>query len=397
MAHADFRWYFAGNVCSNMGTWLQNTAQLLLAYRLTESVFAVGLVTCAQFASPLLVGPWAGALADRMDHRRLLLVTQSVSAAVAAGLAVLQGLGLLTQPLLVAGAFLIGLAFTFTLPAQTAFVPGLVPERDVSAAMALNGVSFNVGRTLAPILGIGVVVAIGFEWAFALNAISFLAMMAALLVIRSRTARTAAESPRIMEGFRAVRDDRRIQLLLLMVAVSTVATDPVIVLGPALAHDVFGVPDLWAGYFIAALGAGHIVGALLPTGEAYLRRAATCVGLLGLAICGLAVAPYVWVAVLAALGAGIAALFAGAYTQTLLLQRAGPRRACRVMAVWVIAFAGSRPIASLADGWIAGAAGPRTAALVLALPALAVGALALPQLVRVGRPLLAGAGTARQT
>ncbi|OLB64074.1 MAG: hypothetical protein AUI10_12595 [Actinobacteria bacterium 13_2_20CM_2_72_6] len=181
LVHRDLRRYLAGNVCSNIGTWLQNTAQILLAYQLTRSAAGVGLVTGAQFVSPLVLGPWAGVLADRLDRRRLLVVTHVVSAAIAAVMATLQLSGRLTLPLLVAGALAIGTAFTFTLPTLTAFVPTLVPEKDTQAAIKLNTVSFNVGRALAPILGVGVITLVGFAWAFALNAVSFLVLAGVLL------------------------------------------------------------------------------------------------------------------------------------------------------------------------------------------------------------------------
>jgi MFS family permease len=116
--NSGFRWYFIGSVTSDFGTWLQNTAQVLLAYQLAHSVLTVGLVTFAQFTSPLLLGPWAGVLADKFGGRRTLLGTQLVSAVVAATLAGLDFSGLLNIKVLVAGAILSGQAFTFALPAR---------------------------------------------------------------------------------------------------------------------------------------------------------------------------------------------------------------------------------------------------------------------------------------
>ncbi|HEX6471472.1 MAG TPA: MFS transporter [Streptosporangiaceae bacterium] len=389
LSHRDFRIYFAGNVCSNLGTWLQNTAQILLAYRLTGSVLAVGLVSCAQFSSPLVLGPWAGVLADRFDRRRLLITTQVISLVVAAGMAWLEFAGLLDQPLLVAGALAIGTAFTFTLPAVSSIIPTLVPATDVKPAMALNAVSFNVGRASAPVIGVGVITFIGFGWAFALNALSFAILTAALAAIRPRPTRRSRQRPRLLDGFRVAARNRRIRLLLVMVATVTIATDPILVLGPAMVRRL-GEPDLWTGYFIAALGTGIILGSLLPDRAPSLRRAAKYVGALGAAVIVFALAPSAWLGLLAALGAGVAALLAGATTQTLLLAEAGPQHAGRVMAVWAIAFAGSRPLASLLDGWLAGIRGVTVAGTVLALPALAMWALIVPSVSKLGRSYLAG-------
>jgi predicted MFS family arabinose efflux permease len=374
LRHSDFRWYFGGTVCSNFGTWLQNTAQMLLAYRLTGSVMAVGLVTCAQFSSVLVLGPWAGMLADRAKDRRLLLIwTQFGSAVVAGGLAAAHMLGWMDQRLLIAGALLIGLSYTFSLPMFNAIVPSLVPEEDTKAAMAMNTVSYNIGRAVAPVIGVGVVMAIGFGWAFLLNAFSFVVLATVLIIIRPGTAQRPAGPSRLWDGFRLARDDRGILLLLVMVCAATVATDPPTVLGPALAQKVFGEADTWAGCFVAALGTGNVLGAFLPTRTISLRRAGWYVGSLGAAMLWFALSPWLWMSIVAGVFGGIAALLTGAATQTLLLERAGPRRVGQVMAVWAIAFAGSRPIASVLDGALAGATSIRLAGAAFAMPALLLG------------------------
>src|SRR5579863_3698041 len=124
--NSGFRLYFFGSVTSDFGTWMQNSAQVLLAYQLAHSVLAVGLVTFAQFTSPLLLGPWAGVAADKFGGRRTLLMTQLISATVAASLAGLDFAGLLSISVLVVGAIISGLAFTFALPARNITVQRLV-------------------------------------------------------------------------------------------------------------------------------------------------------------------------------------------------------------------------------------------------------------------------------
>jgi predicted MFS family arabinose efflux permease len=376
--HSDFRWYFAATVCSNLGTWLQNTAQMLLAYRLTGSVMAVGLVTCAQFSSVLFLGPVAGMLADRArDRRRLLVITQYGAALVAGGLAILYAFDRLDQRMLIVGALLIGLSYTFSLPMFNAIVPTLVPEEDTKAAMAMNTVSYNIGRAVAPVIGVGMVLTIGFTCAFALNAVSFVILACVLQIVRPSTAERPAQPSRLADGFRLLRGDRGIQLLLVTVAAATVATDPPNVLGPALAAKEFGHADTWAGCFVAALGAGNVLGAFVPTRSISLRWAGLYVGLLGLAMLAFILAPWLWMSLVAGVCGGVAALLTGATTQTLLLQRAGPARSGQVMAVWAIAFAGSRPIASVLDAALAGATSVRIAGAVFAMPALCLGAVAL--------------------
>jgi MFS family permease len=173
-----------------------------------------------------------------------------------------------------------------------------------------------------------------------------------------------------MEGFRIARSDRMIMILLLMVAAVTVADDPILVLGPALAGRMH-VSPIWSGWFIAALGAGSVFGSLrrskhLPS----MRLAATALALLGGCMVAFVMAPWIWVGVIAAFGAGISCLVANAATRTLLSKAAGPERFAAVMAVWAIAWAGSKPFASLADGLLAGWVGLRWTGVILAVPAL---------------------------
>src|SRR5262249_3004822 len=187
--------FFFGSLASNLGTWMQNTAQVLLIYRLTHSVFAVGIITCAQFSGFLLLGPWAAVVARRVGGRRTLIVAQLASAGIAGYLAILQMMGSLGELTLIIGATGLGLIFTFALPIQTELVPRLVPESRAStaAAMAMNSVSYNLGRAVAPVICVLVVITDGFAWAFAANAISFLIYLVLLVAIRPRP---ASPSPR---------------------------------------------------------------------------------------------------------------------------------------------------------------------------------------------------------
>ena len=368
-----FRSYFAGSLVSNLGTWLQNTAQVLLAYQLTHSVFAVGVVTCAQFAGSLLLGPWAAVLADRIGGKRMLIGTQLLSATIAGGLAGLQAAGFLGEKLLIIGALGLGLAFSFALPVQTALVPRLAPRADTKAALAMNSVSYNAGRALAPALCVAVITASGFALAFALNAISFVVFAAILAKTRPRADGKPAQPARARDGVRIAVQHPRIMLLLAMVSAVTIADDPVLVLGPALARHVLGVSNDWAGYFLAALGWGTVLGSLMPARRPASRNASrtSAWSLLALviSITVFAAGFSTWASLVAALAAGAAALLTGATIQTLLVQQQ-PESAASVMALWAIAWAGTKPIASLADGWLASTTGTRLAGFLLTVPAL---------------------------
>jgi MFS family permease len=377
LKHSQFRIYFAGSLASNLGTWLQNTAQMLLVYQLTHSAFAVGLITCAQFSGFLVVGPWAGTLADRFNSKYVLIFTQFLSASVAGVLAYLQFKGLLTEKPLVIAALVMGLAFTFALPVQTAMVSRLVPKGDTKAAMAMNSVSYNAGRTLAPVLCIAVLASVGAMWAFALNAISFVIFAAIIIAVHPNSAPPRKSHAHDWLGLRIAVSRPRILLLLTMVATVTVADDPVLVLGPALTHQVLAASRLWPAYFLSALGVGTVLGAMVPTKPSTARRAAWPLLALAVSVVLFTSGIATWFSLLAAVSAGMAALLTGAATQALLLKTAGPRQATQVMALWAVAWAGSKPLASLADGWLASHFGVANAGMILAFPAFAVALLEL--------------------
>jgi MFS family permease len=385
LSRPRFSIYFAGSLVSNVGTWLQNTAQMLLAYQLTHSALAVGLVSMAQFSGFVVVGPWAGALPRRFGSKQTLVGTQIVSAAVAGGMAVMRFEKALTEPWLIAGALCIGLAFTFALPVQTAMVSRLVPDDDTKAAMAMNSVSYNAGRTLAPALAVALLVSLGGSWAFALNALSFLTFAVIALVIYPADSWQPARRKRDWAGLRIALSKPRILLLLAMVAAVTLAEDPVLVLGPTVAHHVLKVSGAWAAYFLSALGLGTIVGSLVPTmpvrmlhRRAQSHAAAVTLLLLGVTMIVFVQSPLPWLTVVAVVIAGAAGLLTGSTAQSLLLKYVEPDQATSVMVLWAIAWAGSKPFASLLDGWLA-THGVHLAGFVLAgSPALAGSVLAAP-------------------
>jgi MFS family permease len=402
LRYRDFRFYFTGSVVSNLGTWLQNTAQILVAYHLTHSVFAIGLVTCVQFSGFFLLGPWAAVVASRIGGRRLLIGTQVLSAATAAGMAWLEASGHLDEPLLIAGAFVLGIAFTFALPIQTALVPRLVDEADTEAAMTMNSVSYNAGRAVAPAVCVAVIITLGFGWAFAFNAVSFLVFAAVLAEIHPHPARdcpppsatpaensaqvtenSAAQVARYRDGLVEALKRPRIVLILAMVAAVTLADDPILVLGPGVAHHLPGASNDWAGFFLSALGCGTILGSLVPTrhpprseSEPSVFAQKTAARLMLLAGCVILFALGIskWVSLAAAFGTGIAALRAGALTQTYLARenQRFPQATASIMTLWAMAWAGTKPLASLLDGWLASTHGIRFAAFALVSVAVAL-------------------------
>ena len=418
-----FRSYFFGSLTSNLGTWLQSTAQLLIAYRLTHSVFTVGLIASAQFAG-MVASPWAPVLADRFSPRAVLIGTQGFSALIAGTMAWRYHDGLLGVHTLIIGALGLGFAFALALPVQTALVPALVRERDAADAVKMNSVSYNAGRALAPALCVPVIRFIGPDLIFALNALSFVIFV---IFVRNlphiandtslhRTLRemlgrllrkVASQSPigarraslndttnlacetsivcpraRVRDGLITALQRRRILLLLVIVAAVTLADDPILVLSPAVAARLH-MPGASAGYFIAALGWGSVLGSLLPTSvrpnsaRYACKHAAISLLVLGASIV-VFTTDYWFPATLIAAGvAGAAALFTGTAAQTALLSHqkksgADVSTVASVAALWAIAWAGTKPFASLLDGWLAAHFGTVAASIVLILPAISI-------------------------
>lgn len=377
LGRRNFLPFFVGNLLSNCGTWFQNIAQSLLIYRLTGSAFMVGVVNFAQFAGVVLLAPWTGAAADRYDRKRLIIVTQVGSMLVTGALAVLAARGEGTVPVVLALALLLGLIMAFAPPALQAILPSLVSREDMGAAIAMNSVTFNLSRAVGPVAGALIVARFGIAWAFALNALSYAALIAGVLLVHPHAQPPRpARRPRLSESLRLVRDDRELALLLAAVAAVSITMDPVNTLGPIFATQLFGRPDTVAGVLIGAFGAGAVLASFFPAArsDTPLPRVGVLIGVMALGMAGFAVAPGFGVSLAVLAVAGFGYLSGQTRATTLLQFRVADEQRGRIMALWSVAFLGSRPIASLLDGALASAAGPRVATLAMTLPAIAVAA-----------------------
>lgn len=373
LGHRNFGPYFAGNLLSNCGTWFQNLAQSLLVYRLTNSVFLVGVVNFAQFAGIFVLSPWSGHAADRFDRRRLLVTTQLGAIAVTAAMALLSASGHATAPLVIGLALLLGLSTAFALPALMALVPLLVDVDDLGPAIALNSVSFTLARAVGPVLGALVVDRLGISAAFGLNALSYAALVGALYVIAPREqALRSTEPPRLLDGIRIVRNDARLASLFAIVTAVSITQDPVSTLTPGFAKAVFHHPDTYAGALIGVFGLGAAVaGVLMASRSVYsAQRLPYSCALLGLSVVGLGLAPSIGFAYVMLFLGGLGFLFSNTTATTIVQLEVSDEQRGRVMAIWTVAFLGARPFASLGDGALANGIGLRGAAVVMAMPAL---------------------------
>lgn len=374
--------YFFGNLVSNCGTWLQNIAAAVVVYRLTGSTVLVGAVSILQFSASLILSPWAGALSDRFDRRRLLLGGQVLSAVSAGALAVwtaLVGVDGLPGPWpIFATAGLLGIGFAISVPTMQALVPALVEPADLDQAVALNSVTFNLARAIGPAMGALVLATWGAAWAFTINAASYSLLIIALLVIRPRHDRQRSGGDgSVREGLRYVRGQPVLVMLLVGVAALGFGTDPINTLTPAMA-DLLGGGDALVGWLVSAFGAGA-AGMAFGVGALRRRVAQGPMGIAGLGIlaaglAGFAASPTAVVAIAALTLSGVGFLLAVTALTTELQQRVDDALRGRVMALWGVAFLGSRPLAALIDGAVADLVGPRTAAATAAALTAAVAA-----------------------
>ena len=395
LANPALRLYMVGNTLSSVGTWFQNLAAAILVFRLTGSTLLVGVVNFAMFIGALVLAPWAGSAADRFDRRRLLLVNQIAAAVVTGALAAVVLAGRETTLIVIIASALLGLTFAFTVPALLALVPLLVPREDLEPAVALNSVTFNLARAVGPVLAALVVENWGVGAAFAVNSLSFVAFAVILRKVRPREqVRSMAGRSRLRDSIKAVRDiPVAIPLLVAVVAVS-LTSDPVNTLTPEFAAKNGG-SDTMAGWLVGAFGLGATI-STVTLGGWLRRRQRVLAGALAVEATGMivfALAPGMIVASLgmAVAGAGFITALARA---TARIQLEVPEEMHgRVMALWSLAFIGTRPFGALADGALADAFGIRTAAIVLAMPAF----IACLWLIRRVRPRLIEAGVITTT
>lgn len=365
--------WFWGNLISNSGNWLFNVTAAIVVFQLTQSAFLVGMVSVAQFGPLVLLSPLAGSLSDRLDRRRLLMVSQGVAASAAGGLAFsalafgINGRsGALT---VIVGALGIGVGQAVAAPALNALVPSLVDDVDLESAVSLTALTFNFGRALGPV-GSGILLSMmGPEAAFVVNALTYIALIIALLSIPSQSGFYLSSGDRsVLGGLRYLHSDRVVLFLLVAVAATGFSVDPILTLSPSLADGLGGGPNL-AVTLVSAFGVAAVPAALVA-GRLQRSFGGLRVSGWGSLLCasGLAVGAVTSLGSIAVVGFGITGTgFVLAVTGfTGVLHRRTPdAMRGRIMAFWSVAFLGNRPIAAAVDGAIADLVGPRWA---MALP-----------------------------
>jgi MFS family permease len=369
LRHRDFRLFWIGQLISQIGTWMQSVAQAWLVLELTQSPFQLGVVSALQFTPVLLLSPVGGVLSDRFAKRRVLLVSQTAMKLQALVLAGLVWTGYIQYWHVAVLAAIYGLGRAIDIPARQAYVTDLVGRSDLANAVALNSMVMNGARIVGPAVAGLLIAAFGVAAAFLLNGVSFVAVLVALLAIRTEGLPDPAGRLGIREGvlgalsYAAGTPPVAFTLGLMVVVSLLVLNFNVIV--PLVARDVLNQGAHGFGLLMSALGAGAVAGAF---GVALVRRgrpplsflagsaATLCVGLVALALAGhFAVAA----AVLALLGC-CQILFTTGCNTTLQLIAPNELRG-RVMGLYTVTFAGMTPFGSLLVGFVAERQGVRAA------------------------------------
>lgn len=376
----DFRLYFAGQLISLAGTWMQQIAMIWLAYRLTHSAFVLGLIGFASQLPILAFGGFGGVWSDRFDRRRLLMWTQSLAMVQALLLAVLAWQGWISAPLLVTLAFILGCINAMDLPARQSFVVYLVEDREqLPNAIALNSLLINSTRFVGPALAGFVVVLMGEAVCFLLNAVSYLAVLLALRGIRARAGAgsTIPALRALKEGFSYAFNHPDIRTCLSLIAAMGLLVTPYVVLMPVYARNIFGGDAGTFGTLVSSAGAGSLIASLTlarRTSTQGLRRNVSIAAVAsGAALAAFALNSHLGLAypILMVLGFSMITTIAGGNTMIQTWVRDDMRG--RVMATFSMAFLGTAPLGSLAAGSLAHAIGVRPTLLAFGLLAMLIG------------------------
>lgn len=361
----NYRLYFFSQIVSMTGTWMQSVAQIWLVLRLTNSGLALGVVTGLQFAPILLLGAWTGLLADRVDKRKLVIMTQTTAALLALVLGVLTQAGAVELWMIYALAFGLGIATALEIPARQSFVIEMVGADDLVNAVGLNSTVFTMARVIGPAIAAILISSVGLAWCFFLNAISFVTVIVALTRMNRDELQSVPRIPKkkgqVLEGFRYVRSTPELRLpLLLMAVVGTLAFNFRIIL-PLMTTDVFAGGAGVYGTISAVMGLGTVVGALAAAASARPTRRLLLGStfLFGALIVAAAYAPSLVAEgiVLVPLGA-VSMIFIATCNSTLQLSSSDAMRG-RVMALYSVLFLGTTPIGGPFVGWLAEVIGPR--------------------------------------
>lgn len=360
--HRNFRIFLGGQTLSLVGTWMQTVAQGWLALELSNSAFIVGAVSAAQSFPVLVLSLYGGVVADRTDKLRLVKIAQTLLLLQAATLWWFTWSHRLTIAWLLLLATINGLISAFEIPARQSFIVELVGREDLVDAIALNSGGFNLARVVGPSIAALVIGTLGLQWCFGLNALSYLAVLAGLFMIRvprwERAEGAGSSLEGMREGFRFMRDTPAVRTLIEVVAVYALLGLPFIAMMPVVARDVLHTGATGYGVLLTALGVGAFAGALslaglgrrVARGRLFVLSSYAFAALLVLFALVHVRIPAAVVLVLV----GFAMLLNGSLANGLLQSTAPDELRGRVVSAYVFTYVGLPPVGTFVAGAVAG-------------------------------------------
>ena len=361
LRNRDFSLLWSGAFLSNTGTWIQTAALLWFVKQLTKSNALVGTVNLANYLPVFVLVLFGGSLADRLNRKWMIVVTQAAMLLGALTLGICTSLGVASFTVIILVSIEMGIALAFNFPTWQSLIPDLVPNDDIMNAVALNSAQWNLARFIGPALG-GLIVRIwSVATAFYVNAVSFLTVIIAVRMMKTKTPPSQKPSEggltHIMEGFRLVRRNRWVVTVLIVIAIASFFGLPYIVLMPAVAKDV-----LHRGYnayfFLLGLsGLGAVIAAPLVTilnrrlKEAEIIKIATAG--LGLFLTAFALSRTYWLSLVLAVGLGANYLMLGSSINTMLQSRFTRDTRGRIMSFYILSFMGGLALGGQFMGYIA--------------------------------------------
>ena len=379
LRHRNFRLFIGGQVISLVGTWMQNVAQSWLVYRLTHSELLLGTSWfCSQIAV-FALGPLGGLAADRFSRQKLVVITQTLSMLQALALAALTLSGRVqVWHILVLGG-LLGVINAFDMPGRQALVIHMTSQEDLLNAISLNSAVFNTARVLGPGVAGLLVAAVGEGVCFLINGISFLAVIAGLLMMRlPKFEPVGAESPweHLVDGFRYAWQHHDVRRVLGLMAAATLGGMPILVLSPFFADDIFHQGSRGLGFLMGAMGVGAVIGTLVlarRTRVSGLPRVMTYSGFfVGCSYLAFGLSPTYAFCVCVMLLIGLFVMRQMASANTTIQMLIPDRYRGRIMALYAMTVVGLGPFGSLAAGALAGRFGARATVVMGSI--LAMGA-----------------------
>ena len=382
LAHRNFRLFFIGQGISLVGTWMQNVGEGWLILTLTNSPFYVGLTAALSSVGVLLFSLYAGVIADRADKRRIIIFMQLAFMLEAFTVAILVRTHVVAVWQVLLLATILGIASAFDIPMRQSFIVEMVGKEDLMNAIALNSSLFNGARVIGPAIAGFLIGAVGIAWCYFLNGVSYIAVIAGLLLMRLPPRPPPPQSASAWTGFREVltylRSDRRVRTLMVLTAILSVFGFPYIAMMPVFARDVLHRGAAGYGALTSSIGIGAVIGALgvaLTSGRIRRRGRLMLVGgtAFGLLLILFAASRALALSMVLLALAGCAMIVNNSITNTLLQTTAPDHLRGRIMGFYSFVFVGMAPFGAFLFGLVAEHVGvPATLAAGGAIVALAV-------------------------